>query len=62
VRKGFITEELASGVPVEILSGKCDVSKKILEKHYDMRKEEQKMEARMEVISMIHENNSGYIG
>jgi site-specific recombinase XerD len=60
LRKGYITEELNSGVPVEILSGRCDVSKKILERHYDMRKEDEKMESRRETLRAVHQENSGY--
>lgn len=60
VRKGYITQELKSGVPVTILSQRCDVSESILEKHYDLRTDEEKMAARRVAMQLAHEKKPGY--
>lgn len=60
VRKGYITAELKSGIPEAILSERCDVSEDIMEKHYDHRNQEEKMEARRIAMKMAHEKGSRY--
>ncbi|WP_207588485.1 site-specific integrase [Halomontanus rarus] len=60
VRKGYITAELEAGVPKEILSERCDVSERIMEKHYDHRTEQAKMKARRLALRMAREKKDGY--
>ncbi|MFP8957677.1 hypothetical protein ACLI4Y_13200 [Natrialbaceae archaeon A-CW3] len=60
VRKGYITAELTSGVPKEILCDCCDVSEDIMDKHYDHRTEETKMAARRVAMQLAHEKNARY--
>ncbi|GAB7093463.1 tyrosine-type recombinase/integrase [Halolamina litorea] len=60
VRKGYITAELKGGVPQTVLSERCDVSEKILEKHYDHRTEQEKMQVRREMMKMSRKMGRGY--
>lgn len=60
VRKGYITHELSAGISSEILSERCDVSEKVLDKHYDMRKEKERMEARRLIMEKVYNNNTRY--
>lgn len=60
VRKGYITAELKSGVPKEVLSEHCDVSKATMDKHYDHRTQEEKMKARKIAMELAHERESRY--
>ena len=60
VRKGYITASLKDAIPKMVLSERCDVSEKILDRHYDFRTKQEKMEARMRLIKMAHQQNQKY--
>lgn len=53
VRRGSITHYLTQDVPVEIVSDRMNVSRKILDKHYDKRSEEVKVEQRRSYLDNI---------
>jgi integrase len=53
IRRGSITHFLTSDVPVEVVSDRMNVGRKILDKHYDKRSEEVKLEQRREYLNNI---------
>jgi integrase len=50
IRRGYITELLQHGAPVEVVSKRCDVSPENIEEHYDVRAEEAKMRQRNKIL------------
>lgn len=60
VRKGYITQELKAGVPMAILSDRCDVSEPTMQKHYDFRTDQEKMSARKVAMELAHQESTGY--
>lgn len=59
IRRGYITHLLQAGVPVDVISDRCNVSPKVIELHYDVRSEEDKMQQRCEVLDEILRDGSG---
>jgi len=53
IRRGSITYHLNQGMPKEKVSERCDVSVKILERHYDARTEEEKRINRKEYVDNL---------
>ena len=56
IRRGYITDLLRSGVPVEVVSDRCNVSPAIIEQHYDVRSEEDKMLQRQRILDEVEED------
>lgn len=50
IRRGSITHHLREGIPQEVVTDRSNVSKEILEQHYDERTEREKMEIRRDFI------------
>lgn len=58
IRRGYITHLLQAGVPVGVVSDRCNVSPKVIDRHYDVRSEEEKMRQRREVLDEILDEHS----
>jgi integrase len=50
IRRGYITRLLKAGVSVEVVSDRCNVSPVVIDEHYDVRSEAEKMQQREEVL------------
>ena len=63
LRHGYITSKLRDGAPPEIIGGRCDVSEKVIERHYDERDEQEKRELRQKIFEEVREgqNGGGYL-
>jgi site-specific recombinase XerD len=59
IRRGYITHLLRSGVPVEVVSDRCNVSPAIIDQHYDVRTEEDKMLQRQQILDEVEEDATG---
>jgi hypothetical protein len=46
IRRGSITHFLTEDIPIQIVGDRMDVSREVLEEHYDNRSEEIKLEQR----------------
>ncbi|MFB6140802.1 MAG: tyrosine-type recombinase/integrase [Halosimplex sp.] len=53
VRRGSITHHLSEDVPEKVVSDRMDVGQAVLDKHYDKRSEEQKVEQRRSYIEDV---------
>ncbi len=53
VRRGSITHYLTEDVPVEVVGDRMDVSRKVLDKHYDKRSREVRLEQRRRFLNDI---------
>jgi len=53
IRRGSITHFLSQDVPVEIVGDRMDVSRDVLDKHYDRRSEGVKLEQRRGYLDKI---------
>lgn len=53
LRRGSITHFLTNDIPVEIVGDRMDVSRKVLEKHYDKRPEVVKLEQRRRYLDNL---------
>lgn len=53
IRRGSITHYLTNDIPVEIVGDRMDVSRKVLDKHYDKRSREVKLEQRRRYLDSI---------
>jgi integrase len=59
-RHGYISQRRRDGVPVELISERCDVGADILDRHYDERDEAERREMRREIIQEYVDENGGY--
>ena len=60
IRRGYITQLLRAGVPVEVVSDRCNVSPTIIDQHYDVRSKEDKMKQRQEALDDVDGHGSSY--
>jgi hypothetical protein len=57
LRHGYITAKRKEGVPIRVISGRCDVSEEVIKKHYDERNPDEKRELRQKVMEKIRAEN-----
>ena len=50
IRRGYITRLLKEGVSMEVVSDRCNVSPGVIDEHYDVRTEDEKMRQRQAVL------------
>ena len=50
IRRGYITRLLTAGVPVDVISERCNVSSIVIDEHYDVRTEDEKMRQRQDIL------------
>ena len=60
IRRGYITQLLRAGVPVEVVSDRCNVSPTVIDQHYDVRSKEDKMKQRQEALNDVDGRGSSY--
>jgi hypothetical protein len=60
IRRGYITQLLRAGVPVEVVSERCNVTPAVIDQHYDVRSEEDRMRQRQEVLDGVQNEGSSY--
>lgn len=60
IRRGYITSLLRAGTPVQVVSERCNVSPRIIDQHYDVRSEGDKMRQRHEVLEEVQGDRSFY--
>lgn len=53
IRRGSITHYLTKDVPMEVVGDRMDVSRKVLDKHYDKRSREVKLEQRRRYLDSV---------
>ncbi|MCX2819898.1 tyrosine-type recombinase/integrase [Haladaptatus sp. F3-133] len=53
IRRGSITHFRLKDVPEEVVSDRCNVSRDVLEKHYDARTESEKLEQRRKYLNNV---------
>ncbi len=61
IRRGYITHARRSDVPAAVISARCDVSLEVIEQHYDVRSDTEKMQQRSDVLSEIFAETDGYV-
>ncbi|WP_380680619.1 tyrosine-type recombinase/integrase [Salinigranum sp. GCM10025319] len=62
IRRGYITHQLNNGVYSKYVSGRCDVSEEVIEKHYDARSEDEKAEARWRAFESARKDSEPHGG
>jgi len=53
IRRGSITDHLKEDIPETAVSGRADVSQRVLDQHYDRRTQREKIEQRMQYLDQL---------
>lgn len=59
LKHGFISEGRRRGVPLDILSDRCDVSEEVIREHYDETSEEERCKVRRQILAEYSDENGG---
>lgn len=59
VRHGYITKCRQQGIPLEVISDRCDASEEVIRKHYDESTEEDRLRMRQQIIDDYSPDNNG---
>ncbi len=59
LKHGFISEGRRRGVPLDVLSDRCDVSEEVIRKHYDETSEEERCKVRRQILDEYSDENGG---
>ncbi|WP_135366310.1 tyrosine-type recombinase/integrase [Halosimplex halophilum] len=59
LRRGQITESLRKGAPVDAVCRRMDITKKVIDIHYDRRDEKEKMELRKQQLQQTNQQDWG---
>lgn len=62
VRRGYITHKLKSGVPMHVVSDRCNVTEEVIDEHYDQRDEAERMRQRQKLINAANKEVGRYGG
>jgi site-specific recombinase XerD len=60
IRRAYITKELQSDVPKDVVSDRCNVTPSVIDAHYDQRTETDKMLHRKRVLDQTHQENDNF--
>ncbi|MFC4356555.1 tyrosine-type recombinase/integrase [Halobium salinum] len=60
-RHGYLSQMRREGLPIAILSERCDVSEEMLKKHYDERTEDEKRELRRKLLAEVENQGGGFL-
>lgn len=61
IRRGYITYLLQTGVPVQVVSDRCNVSPEIIDQHYDVRSQDDKVRQRQQVLEETTGDGPSYV-
>lgn len=59
LRHGYITDCRRNGVPIEVLSDRCDVSEEVIREVYDETTEEERLTVRRQILDDYSSDNGG---
>lgn len=55
LRHSYITEKRNQGVPIDVLTERCDASEPVIDKHYDERDDDEKRELRRQILEQARD-------
>ena len=59
-RRGYITRLLKTGVTIDVVSDRCNVSPVVIDEHYDVRTDDKKIRQRQEAFCKALDESDGW--